>query len=361
MTPRQVARLRLPAQRVISHAEASPAEVVAALGAIQAQDYLGSLWAVGLRTPHATEAEVEQAIAERVILRSWPMRGTLHFVAPADLCWMLALFSPRLIAGSAGRNRQLELDDDVFRRSRKALVAALQGGQSLTREEVYSTLERSKISPAGQRGYHILWRLAQEGLLCCGARRGKQPTFALLDEWSPPPTKTLDREESLAELARRYFQSHGPATLADFTWWSGLKITEARAALDSVAGELQGEEIAEVKWWMSSTQPSTKIPHSIRLLPGFDEFILGYTDRGISLEPQYVQAVIPGTNGMFLATIVNDGRVVGTWKREIQKRSVSISATFFAPPKKAEVEAAAAEAECYGRFLGRETKFAVQL
>src|SRR5215213_8129694 len=179
-----------------------PSDVVRRMGAVQAQDYLGSLWAVGLRTRGATEGDVESAIADGGIIRTWPMRGTLHFVAAEDVRWMLRVLTRRGVEGSAGRLRkQFDLDEAAFARSRDALARALEGGQRLTRNSTYEALEAARISTGGGRGLHILSRLAQDGFLCFGAREGRQQTFALLDEWSPPAGRALERDAALAELA----------------------------------------------------------------------------------------------------------------------------------------------------------------
>ncbi len=225
MTPRDIVYRRLANQQIARPKYRTPHEMVAWLGAMQAQDYLGALWAIGLRLANAAEADIEQAIANRTIVRTWPLRGTLHFVAALDIRWMLELLAPRVIASGRRRQQQLELDDKIIGRIRTVFVRALQGGKQLTRDEMYALLESARISSAGQRGYHILWRLAHEGIICCGARKGKQPTFTLLAEWVPN-AKSLKRDEALAELTRRYFTGHGPATLQDFVWWSGLRVSD---------------------------------------------------------------------------------------------------------------------------------------
>ncbi len=357
MTPNDIATLRLMNQQIARAAYNTPAEVVAAMGAMQAQDYMGALWSIGLRLPHATEADIEQAITERTIVRTWPMRGTLHFVAPADVRWMLELLTPRIVAGSAGRHKQLGLDAAIFTHSRKILTKALQGGQRLTREDAMAVLERNGISTAGQRGYHILGRLAHDGLICFGPRAGKQHTFVLLEEWVPAARK-LERDEALAELARRYFISHGPATLQDFAWWSGLKISDARAGLAMAASHLVQESVGGMDYWMRADAHS--MPHvapSTFLLPGFDQFLLGYTDRSAALAPQHAQKIIPGGNGMFMPTLVVNGQVAGTWKRTITKKAVTIELSPFAALKKPETQAIAIAVQRYGQFLG----LAVQL
>jgi len=352
MDARAIAQWRLVNQQIALARYRKPVEVVAALGAMQAQDYLGTLWAIGLRLPEATEREVAQAIAERKIVRTWPMRGTLHFVAAADVRWMLELLTPRIIAGSASRSQRLELDVTVYARCRKIFIRALEGDRQHTREAMMELLEREGISTTAQRGYHILWRLAQEGLLCFAARSGKQATFALLEEWAPK-ARSLDRDAALAELARRYFTSHGPATLRDFVWWSGLKMSDAKIAVEYAGSRLARETIDGAVYWMPDDLPEmSKLPRTAYLLPGFDEYLLGYRDRSAVLEPRHAPKILPGSNGMFLPTIVIDGRVVGTWKRVLKKKTVVIAASPFASLKKAEKILLAEAAERYGRFLG---------
>jgi len=342
---------RLASQQIAPVARNGPGEVVASLGAMQAQDYLGALWAIGLRLPKATETDIAQAIADRTVVRTWPMRGTLHFVAAADVHWMLKFLTPRIIAGAARRRQQLELDDAIFARCEKVFVRVLQGGNQVARDELLGSLQRARISVTAQRGYHILWRLAQEGLICFGAHQGRQPTFALLDEWAPK-IRNWERAEALAELARRYFTSHGPATVHDFVWWSGLKISEARAAIEMAPAYLTSETIDGKVYWMSPNRPALRpASPSVHLLPGFDEYMLGYQDRSAALDPQHAQKIVPGGNGMFMPTLVINGRVAGTWKRVVKKKMVAITAAPFAPLKKAELRALAPAAERYGQFL----------
>ncbi|MHA3775700.1 winged helix DNA-binding domain-containing protein [Verrucomicrobiota bacterium sgz303538] len=351
MSPVEITSYRLANQQITHPTCKTPQEVVSALGAMQAQDYPGALWAIGLRLPGSTEMDIQQAVADRAIVRTWPMRGTLHFVAAPDVRWMLEHLTPRIIAGSARRQQQLELDGAVFARCEKVFVKALQGGKQLTRDEMYETLERSGIT-AGQRGYHILWRLAQEGILCFGAHAGKQPTFALLDEWIPSSPK-LERDESLAKLALRYFTSHGPASLHDFVWWSGLKVADARAGIDLAAAQLTHEKVDGQTYWMAvGMAPVQNAEPAVSILPGFDEYLLGYTDRSASLNPVHAQKVVPGNNGMFMPTVVKNGRVVGTWKRTLKTKKALFTATPFASFKKAETRAIEAAAKHYGRFLG---------
>ncbi len=353
MKAREIGPLRLAAQGISTPRGSTPATVVAALGAMQAQDYLGALWSIGLRLTDATEVDVEKAIADRSLVRTWPMRGTLHFVAAADVRWMLKLLTPRVVAGSAGRHRQLELDDAVFRRSTKVLVRALKGGQVRTREHLFSALERNGIKPTGQRGIHILSKLAQEGVLCFGPREGKQFTFVLLDEWLPE-TCQLDRDDAIVEIARRYFTSHGPATLTDFAGWTGLKITEGRKGLEAISGELVKESGQGVEYWMPESLARTASPKSnaVHLLPGFDEFLLGYKDRSAVVPKEHLDKIVPGGNGMFMPTLVRKGQVTGLWRRVLKATSVEVSFMPFGELTSADSRAAEKAAGRYRRFLG---------
>ena len=346
---------RLANQRVLEPAFTQPAQVVGWLGAMQAQDYLGALWSIGLRmaaTPApATEQTIEQAIADRTIIRTWPMRGTLHFVAAQDVRWLLQLLTPRQIQQAAGRYRQLELDDAVFGQSQAIFVNALHGGNELTRDELLQALEQAGIATTGQRGYYMLGRAAQDGLLCFGARSGKQQTFVLLDEWVPP-TPLLDCDEALAELARRYFTSHGPATSHDLARWADITLTDARRGLAAIQSELQQETVDDQEYWFSRTTPiAFSQAQPVYLLPGFDEFVLGYGERSAVLDPTYANRICPGGNGVFNPTVVIDGRIAGTWQRTLKKRGVMVEWTPFQPFTPVQTAALTVAAQRYRQFL----------
>ncbi|HKI03764.1 MAG TPA: winged helix DNA-binding domain-containing protein [Thermoanaerobaculia bacterium] len=345
-----IARLRLHNQRIAGTTFETPGEVVRWLGAVQAQDYLGALWAVGLRMRCATEGAVERALAERTILRTWPMRGTLHFVAAADARWMLELMTPRVVASQAARHqREYGLDAAIYSKSRDVLTRALEGGKQLSRNAMYQALEDGHVSAAGQHGIHILWRLAQEGLICFGAREGKQKTFVLLDEWVPG-AKRLEREEALAELVRRYFTGHGPATVQDLMWWSGLTAADVAAGLEMAKADLVQEVVDDRIYWFSSEQFDSSIPAAY-LLPAFDEYVVAYKDRGAVLDSSHVKQTYT-VNGIFNPIMILDGQVVGTWKRTLKKASVIVTLNPFNPLKKSQERAFARAGARYGEFLG---------
>ena len=245
----------------------------------------------------------------------------------------------------------LELDDATFSRSKKVFVRVLQGGKQLEREEMYQVLESAHISTEGQRGIHILGRLAQEGVLCFGARAGKQHTFALLDEWVPK-SRVLERDAALAELTQRYFASHGPATLQDFVWWSGLSTADAREGLELAKPQLVREIVAGQTYWLGTSTSGTKNKvKNAYLLPGFDEYLVGYKDRSAVLNPLFARQTNNG-GGILNPTIVINGQVVGTWKRTLQKNTVVITPLWFTSPKKSDLRSLAIAAQQYGDFLG---------
>jgi Winged helix DNA-binding domain len=308
------------------------------MGAMQSQDYQQALWAVALRTKAATRADVERAILDRQIVVSWPMRGTIHIVAAADLRWLLELCTPRRLAGDASRLRQLELDERLLGRCAEVFSGALEGGKTLTRSAMLELMSGIGIDPSGQRGYHVLWRLAQTGLICFGPKHDKEQTFALLEEWIPKqPHKP--RDAALAELAGRYVYSHGPATAQDFAGWTGLTLTEARAGLESVKADFTTFKRDGQEFWWSERAPlepiSPAVPSAsssgVSLLPGFDEYLLGYKDRRDVLAAEFAPRVVPGGNGVFLPMMVahgdgaGDGQVIGTWQRIIKKKGVVVT------------------------------------
>jgi len=352
MHQREISLRRLVSQQIAQPTFAEPGAVVRWLGAVQAQDYLGALWAVGARTPGATEQTVEQALAERRIVRTWPMRGTIHFVAPADVRWMLALLAPRVIKRSQGRLRQLGLDQATLTASAHVIASALEGGKQRTRPALYTVLEAAGIAAGGQRGLHILGQLAHMGLICFGARDGKQPTFTLLDEWVPGAA-ALPCDEALATLTLRYFTSHGPATIQDFVWWAGLTVADAQAGLGSVAGQLSLAHLnGQTYYYAEAHTASGDDPVHACLLPPFDELLVAYRDRTASLDRAYNGLIVPGGNGIFNPIVVYDGRVVGTWKRVLKADRALLRLSPFQPWNDSQAQALPAAVAHYQRFLG---------
>ncbi|GAB3856866.1 winged helix DNA-binding domain-containing protein [Nocardioides maradonensis] len=352
MTPAEIARRRIHAHGLAAPSPATAEEIVGRLVAMQAQDYRGGLWSVGARSDHLTEADVETALAERRIVRTWPMRGTLHLVAAADARWLPALLGPRASQAAAGRRRGLGLDDASVALVRDAWEAALTGGQTLGRPELFKVMDAAGVDSGDQRGPHLLRYFAEQGVLCFGPHAGKQPTYALIEEWCPD-ARVLDREEALAELALRYFTGHGPATIDDFAGWAFLTKGDARAGLAAVGAQLDSAEVAGLTYWYADGPDA---PSGTQLLAGFDEYVLGYKNRSAFLTPEIFDAVVPGGNGVFRATVVDDGQVVGLWTaRRLTRRQV-VTVTGFEgrkPPRPAALKAALGR---YADFCGVPTE-----
>src|SRR6266487_1491890 len=266
MTHLDIAYKRLHNQLITQQTFEKADDVVRWLCAVQAQDYAAAKWALGLRMQNSTDDMIEQAFTDGTILRTHMMRPTWHFVLPADIRWMLALTAPRVKAAIAYYSRTLGLDDTIFTQSNTLLAKALQGGKQLTRAELVSVLQRAGIATDNlQRIGHIIVRAELEGIICSGARRGKQFTYALLDERAPQ-ARMLDRDEALSELARRYFTSHGPATLQDFVWWSGLTIADAKTGLEMVRSQLMHEVVDSQTYWRSTSMtPANDLSQTIYL------------------------------------------------------------------------------------------------
>ncbi|MEK3723106.1 winged helix DNA-binding domain-containing protein [Paenibacillus sp. FSL H8-0034] len=310
-----------------------PEQVVKQLVAMQAQDYHQALWAIGLRMQASTAADIEQAISDRKIIQTWPMRGTIHFVSPDDVRWLLKLSAARTLAQDKRRLEQLELNQDIIERSKQIMYDALQGNKQISRPLLMQLLEEAGISTINQRGYHLLWYIAQSGHICMGPREGKQQTFVWLDEWVPK-SKELSMSEALAALAERYFTSHGPATVYDFAWWAGITLSAARQGVEAVQSRLVSEKVNNQEYWEGEGEhiqtTTTDSASTVYLLPGFDEHLLGYKDRSAVLIAEDAQHIVPGNNGVFKSTIIIDGQVAGIWKRTIKKKGIDIEFLLFA-------------------------------
>lgn len=320
----------------------SPESIVGWLGAVQAQDYLGAAWALALRVRDLTLADVDRALDEGRLLRTHVLRPTWHFAAPSDLRWMLALTGPRLKRLLTTYDTRLELDAALYRRARTVFARALEGGQVKTRAELALELKRARIVASGQRLAHLVMDAEFAGLICSGPKRGAQMTYALLDERAPA-APTLSREEALAALATRYFRSHGPATVHDFAWWSGLTMGDARLA---VASTSVGDRLL-------ATPPTIDRANGAHhLLPNYDEYLIAYRHRAAVLDPARARNFGVFTSREFPHQIVLHGRIAGSWRREIAPTCARLTFRFYAPPTATELRALRSQARRFGRFVG---------
>jgi hypothetical protein len=347
----ELRRQRLANQGIAVTRGTDAAGVVSALCAMQAQDYAGGLWAIGLRLPGSSLDDVQRAITDHTVVRTWPLRGTLHFVAAEDVRWMMSLLAPRVISSSSARQAARGLDAATFSKVEKLLVRALEGGKTLTRDAARVLIERAKIRTDNNRLYHCLWRLAMEQVLCCGAPEGKEQTFVLLDE-HVPEAKPLQPEAALVKLAVRYFEGHGPATQQDLMRWAGLSGAETKRAIAGAGKKLIQAKLADETYYVAADQPPPTAARATFLLPAFDEYILGYKDRTTIADDQYAKQITPG-GGVFRATIIHEGQVIGTWKASATKRQIRITPNPFTPLSAAATRALEKAAQRYGEFLGR--------
>jgi hypothetical protein len=326
------------------------AEVVACLGAVQAQDFAAAKWALSLRANDACDAEIERAFADGEILRTHILRPTWHFVHRDDLRWMLALSAPRVEAINRRYYQAQELDANLLRRSRMVLERALAGGRSLTRAELATALERARIRADGLRLSFVVMHAELAGLICSGPRRGKQFTYMLLDERAGQGGAWA-RDQALAALTRRYFTSHGPATVRDFVWWSGLTTTDVRAGLAMNQSTLVRDEVNGVTCWHDGrSQGRAQPPPFVRLLANYDEYFIAFKERdwlsGWRRRPTSARA-----ESIFAHQLLIDGRLCGTWARTLKPRAVNISVKPNRPITSAERAAITLESARYGRFL----------
>lgn len=354
-TPAQLRTMRLAAQG-IAVPGAGPTAAVERMTAVQGQDLGQVLWAIGVRAAGATRDDVRAAFDRGELVRSWPMRGTLHAMRPDDLRLLLSLTAERTLRTIARRAAELGIDDALLGRARDTTVAALSGGRSLVRDELLEAYRAAGIDPAAGRGYHLLLQLSQEGLVAWGPTARVGQGLVLLDEWAPPASSVPDRDEALRRVLVGYLRGRGPATVADAASWTKLPLGELRRAR-AAAGDVV-EDLGDGLLTLADRPPSGGVP-SGHLLPGFDEYLLGYADRSAQLDPRYADRVVPGGNGMFLPMAVVRGRVVGTWSRTERSRDVRVTVTPFEPLDPASLRALEAAAARYGAFLATPVAFEV--
>lgn len=352
MTSLAAARLR--AQRLAGAPFRAPGDAVGWFGAVQSQDYPGAKWALGLRVKGATETQVDRLYDEGTILRTHVLRPTWHFVLPDDIRWMLRLTGPKIRQGMAGRHRQLELDEKTITRGLGAFADALAGGKQMTRLELGDTLRVAGIAPEGQRLPHLLMVGELAGLLTSGARRGKQHTFALLEE-RVPRAPMLDRDDAIGELTQRYFRSHGPAQLRDFAWWSGLTLAESRRGVELAGDALDHREVdGKQHWFDAEAGPSGAAAKAAHLLPNFDEYTVGYTDRSAMMHPVHPFRPELFAFSSILANVVTlAGQVVGAWRRTEARTELRVEVRPLASLTGAERTAIDQAGERLSKFLER--------
>jgi hypothetical protein len=352
ITTREVIRRRLAGQHLTAAGLPSVVDVVRSLGAVQAQDYAGAKWAIAQRAPGATEAVVEQLFNDGRILRTHVLRPTWHFVLPEDIRWMLALTGPRVKAVVASADRRIGLDAAVVRGSHDAMADALRGGATLTRAELQMAVERAGVPVvSGQRMGHLLMQAELDAVVCSGPRRGSQITYALFDD-RVAPAPSLDRDEALLALTRRYFATRGPATPHDFAWWSGLTVSDAKRGIDMARAELDSATLDGREVWLAPRELG-RVPPSAHLLPNYDEYFIAYKDRSMAGGRLGHTGPLSGGDARVPHVVFVDGQLVGEWRRVIEKDAVVVDLALSTPLSAAENTRVQRAARALGSFLER--------
>ncbi len=322
-----IGNLRLASQQLTVTKIKSAQDMVAWFGAIQGQEYALTKWSLGLRLSHFTDPEIEKELTDGRILRTHLLRPTWHFVSSADIHWILKLTAPRVKAVNDYMYRNLKLDKAVFNKCSNILEKILEGGNQLTRIEINNEFRKNRIEATGHRLSYIMMNSELDGMICSGGRRGNQFTYALLEERANTADR-FDKDEALAELAKRYFISRGPSTIRDFATWSGLTVADCKKGAESVTSFLRREIINGDEYYLSNdVSAKNNRSDDIYLLPVYDEFIMGYRNREAIFE--YKNSLKYTAAIQFNSMVVNDGQVIGTWRRTPEKSSIKIEFDFF--------------------------------
>lgn len=350
MTSGDIAFYRLQAQQITHSAFDNAGQLVSHMGAMQAQDFGMVKWALGLRLPGSGEARILEDLDSGEVLRTHVLRPTWHLVAATDLSWMLALTAPHLRSREQSRFRELELSPKVLDKCLKLIAGELENGHK-TREELMAVLNKAGIATNDYRSGHIMYHAELEALVCSGSAKGNKQTYALLAE-RVPQQPAPDRETSLKKLASLYFNSHGPASLQDFAWWSGLSLKDARSGLEAIQSTLQETVLGHQSYWFTDQAiPASKPKTSVYLLPAFDEFLISYKDRSASLPAAHTARTV-SKNGIFFPIIVINGQVAGLWKRTLKKDKVLFRTEGLPSLSKTEMRLLHQAMETYAAFLG---------
>lgn len=351
MTDKELLSLRLAHQKLSSPETGSAAGLVSWMGAVQAQDYAMSKWALGLRIKESTDQTIERAINDGAILRTHILRPTWHLIAAEDIRWMIKLTATHVKKLMAYYDRQLAITSKELSRSRRLFEKTLRDNVHLSRPELQEFFIKAKFHVDGIRFAHLLMHAELDGILCNGVRKGKQNTYALLEE-RVPAVKEISREASLEKLARKYFQSHGPASVNDFTWWSGLPVTDARLAVALLGKEITSADIKGETVYFFEPETLPKMSREIWLLPNYDEYTVAYSNRCAMLTNEASTKILRGGNPLFSNTVIMGGRVMGTWKRTIKKHALDLVTDMFTTLSPVEKKAMAKAEQRYKDFLG---------
>lgn len=356
MNLKDITRIRLLSQQITATQFKTVTDIVDWMGAVQAQDYAMSRWAIGARLPGCNEDQVDEAVHNGQVIRTHVLRPTWHLVKATELPWMLALSAPQIKTSMRSRDKELGLTEEIFTKSNKLLSKMLRDDQHLTREEIMEVLTKGKVASAPEQAWHLLARAELDAVICSGRIKAQKQTYALLAERIPDGIM-LHKEEALGKLAVKYFSSHGPATLKDFIWWSGLPVGDAKKGLELIKSQLIAETVGPETYYLTpqfaTITPGRKT--TAYLLPAFDEYLISYKDRTAAI-PLTDQEKAFTSNGIFRPIIVVDGEVTGIWKRSVKKDVVQIEAELFKPVNATVQRLLGKQAEAFATFLGKKLK-----
>ena len=340
--------IRLSSHGLEKYQFTTPAEVVRHYGALQAQDIWQATWVIGSRIENSTEDMVRDACRDGSIVRTWPMRGTLHYMDPRNVKWMLSLCASKTLSGFPKRREFLGITDTHAERSLEIMDQVLRGGKSLTRTELSKALEENGIPMQTQWMYHLSCYAGTLGLICFGPPTEKEETFVLTDEWIEESVK-LNKDEQLALLAEMYFRGHSPATIDDLAWWCGLGKTECRKAVNMIEHKLERFEHNGGVYYSFPFQNELR-GAPLKLIGWFDEYFLGYKDRSIVADVEHHSRLFT-SNGIFFPLIIQDGRAIGSWKREFKKEKIFFTLDVL-PWYSCDMDTLKKECERYTKFSG---------
>lgn len=345
-----IKNIRLRSQQLAQPMFDNPKDLVAWMGAMQGQDYAMVKWAVGIRLKSPSIAKVNKALQNGEILRTHILRPTWHLVMPEDIRWMIMLTGKRIKSSWGSMDKALEIDEKLLLKCNRLLEKILEGNKHLTKKEIMLELEKTGIKTNEPRINRITLAAEADGILCSGTEKDKKHTYALLEE-RVPPAKDLHKEEALAKLATMYFQSHSPASLNDFVWWSGLPITEARHAINLINSQLIVDKLDSQDLYVhQSYNECTECTDIVHLMPPYDEYLISYKDRTAVLDLDHHPKAF--TNyGIFYPVVLYNGKIAGNWKKSIKKGQLTIETTFFDKKLKVSGKLLKEAEERYKEFL----------
>jgi hypothetical protein len=364
MNPSEVGWRRMRNTRLTGPKFRTPDEAVGWHLAMQAQEYGPAKWSIGQRSRGLFDVDLDEALAAGSIVRTHVLRPTWHFVARDDIRWLLRLSGPRVQQGNAGRYRDLGLDGKTRARAEAMIVSALEDGNRLTRNEIGSVLEGAGIDREGQRLPYILMHCELEAVIGSGGLSGKQHTYALLDGRVPTGRRRFDRDDALVELTRRYLTSHGPATVKDMGWWSGLTMADLRKALEGLGSDVRRETVDGLEFWSVAKVHTTSRASGAHLIQTYDEVVVGYTESRFFRDPSLAKAraawsgaAVPLPTGGILL----NGWIGGHWRRTVQRDRIDVEVHLYEKPGRDVARALETAAAKLGRFFGREVALETKL